>query len=309
MTGRIAALAVAVTAITTAVAFAAPDHTGSVEPNGPAFTWDGGPLTGGSATSDLESQVPCDPPGFCDRTLLKVEPGQMTVDISSTDPNSVDLDMFVFRSDKDGTEGKAVKSSAGSTANEHTSFEAEAGYYLVKVTPATAAGGTFKGKASELPLPPEPGETSFGNDPTLPSGGGGTTGGGSTGTTGGGQATSQANDLAPTTTAKRPGSRGVRALTGTARDRDGRVAYVDVALARVAGKGCQTLAASGKFVKIKKCTAPHFVRAKGTTSWKLSLKHALKPGKYVLYARATDNLGRADEGFGSANAKRFTVKK
>jgi hypothetical protein len=315
MTRRIALLAVAVTALTTAVALAAPDHTGSLTPNGPAFTWDGGPLTGGAATSDVEAAVPCDPPQACDQTLLKVDPGQATVDITSSDPNAVDLDMFVFRSDKDGNAGKSVKSSTGPSATEHVVFEADAGYYLVKVTPATAAGGTFKGKATELPLPPAPADQTFGNDPNLPSSGGGS-GGGSTGggtgtTTGGGtpQATSLANDLAPSTVAKKPGSRRVRALSGTARDRDGKVAYVDVALARVAGTGCQTLTASGSFVKIKKCTAPHFVRAKGTTAWKLALKRALKPGTYVVYARATDNLGRVDAGFGSANAKRFTVKK
>jgi hypothetical protein len=309
MIKRLAIVAAALAALATAaVALAAPDRTGTVAVGTP-YSWEGGPLTGAAATAEVEQEVPCDAPQQCDRTLLKAEPGQMTVDIKGDD-NAVDLDMFVYRSDKDGTVGKFIKSSTGSTAQEHTVFEAEEGYYLVTVTPATAAGAMLTGKASELPLPPAPADQTFGNDPTLPSGGSGGAGGGSTGggTSGGGQATSLANDLAPTTVARKPGSRNVRSLTGTARDRDGKIAYVDVALARVAGKGCQTLSASGKFVKIKKCTAPHFIRAKGTTSWKLSLKRKLKPGRYVVYAQATDNFGRADEGFGSANAKRFTVK-
>jgi hypothetical protein len=313
MTRRIALLAVAVTALTTAVALAAPDRTGSLTPDGPAFTWDGGPLTGESQYTDVEAVAPCDPPQACDRTLLKVEGGQVTVDTTSKDPNTTDLDMFVYRSDKDGTEGKSIKTSAGPTADEHAVFEADPGYYLVKLMPANATGGTYKGKATELPLPPVPADQTFGNDPNLPSSGGsggGSTGGGTGTTTGGGtgQATSQANDLAPSTTARKPRSRRVRALSGTARDRDGKIAYVDVAVARVVGKGCQTLTASGSFVTIKKCTAPHFVRARGTTAWKLSLKRALRPGTYVVYARATDNLGRVDAGFGSANAKRFKVK-
>ena len=311
MRTRIAIIAAALAALATAaVALAAPDRNGAVTAAGPAFTWDGGPLTGASETSDVEEKVPCDAPQACDQTLLKVDAGQMTVDTSSDDPSSQDLDMFIYRSDKDGTVGKFIKSSTGPDPNEHAVFEAEPGYYLVKVSAALAAGGTFKGKASELPLPPLPPEQTFGNDPNPPSGGStGSTGGGTGATSGGGPATSLANDLAPSTTAKKPKSRNVRSLSGTARDRDGRVAYVDVALARVVGKGCQTLTASGKFVKVRKCTAPHFLRAKGTTSWKLSLQRKLKPGKYVLYARATDNLGRIDAGFGAANAKRFVVKR
>ena len=316
MSKKIVLVAVLATALMTAVALAAVDRKGRLTAGGPAYTWTGGPLTGGSADSDVESQAPCDAPQACDRTLLQVDPGQVTIDTSSGDPNSVDMDLFVYKSDKDGAQGALVKSSAGGDPTEHVSFEAAAGYYLVKMTPAIAAGGTFKGKASELPLPPPPPEGSYGNDPSLPSSGGGSGGsGGSSGSAGAtdggtsGQATSQADDLAPSTVARRPGSRRVRALSGTATDRDGRIAYVDVALARVASKSCQTLTASGRFVKIKKCTAPHFLRAKGTTAWRLALKHALKPGRYVLYARATDNLGRVDAGFGAANAKRFTVKR
>jgi hypothetical protein len=315
MSKKILLVAVLATALFTAVALAAPDRKGSLTPGGPAFSWTGGPLTGTYADSDAEAQAPCDVPQTCDQTLLQVDAGQVTVDTSSDDPNSVDMDLFVYKSDKDGTQGDLVKSSAGGDPTEHVSFEATAGYYLVKMTPAIAAGGTYKGKASELPLPPPPSEQTYGNDPTLPSSGGGSQGAGgqdgsgSTSGSGGGQATSLADDLAPTTTARRPGGRRVRTLTGTARDRDGRVAYVDVGLVRIAGKRCSSLTASGRFVRIKKCGAPRFLRARGTTSWSLALRHALASGRYVLYARATDNLGRIDAGFGAANSKRFTIRR
>jgi uncharacterized delta-60 repeat protein len=53
----------------------------------------------------------------------------------------------------------------------------------------------------------------------------------------------------------------------------------------------------------KKCTPTKYLAAKGTTSWKYSLK--LKPGKYKLFVRAVDASGK----FGQSATKTFTLTK
>lgn len=310
---RIIAMAVAAMALLiTATAFAAPDRSGSVAPNGPAYAWDGGPITGAVATAEVGDSVPCDVPGKdCDDTLLTVEAGQAAVKTSSDDANSADLDLYVYRSDANGTEGKFIKSSTGPDASEQVTFDADAGNYLVRVVPATAADGTFKGEAKELPAVPRPPVTppDYGTDPA-PAGSGGGSGSGTT--TGGGtngSAAFPADDRAPDTKVTAPSTKkAIRSLHGTATDSDGSIAYVDVALVRVGAKSCKGLTVNGSFKKVKKCAAPRFLRAKGGKAWSLKLKHALTAGKYVVFARATDDQGRPEGGFGPANRRTFTVK-
>jgi hypothetical protein len=311
---RIIAMAVAAVALLiTATALAAPDRNGTIAVNGPAFAWDGGPLTGAVATAEVGDSVPCDVPGKdCDDTLLKVDQGQVSVKISSTDPNSADLDLYTYRSDASGAAGKFVKSSTGPDATEQVTFNGDAGYYLVRVVPATAAGGTFKGQASELPPIPQPPITppDYGTDPSTGSGGSGS--GSGTTTTGGGTNGSSsfpADDHAPSTKVATPSAKKrIRSLHGTASDSDGSVAYVDVALVRIGAKTCKGLTVNGNFKTVKKCAAPRFLRAKGGKTWSLKLKHALTPGKYAVFARATDDQGRPEGGFGPANRRTFTVK-
>lgn len=310
---RIIAMAVAAMALLiTATALAAQDRSGTITVNGPAYAWDGGPVTGAVATAEVGDSVPCDVPGKdCDDTLLTVDAGQVSVKTSSADPNSADLDLYVYRSDANATEGKFIKSSTGPDASEQVTFDAEAGNYLVRVVPATAAGGTFKGEAKELPPVPRPPVTppDYGTDPT-PSGGSGS--GSGTTTTGGGtngSGTFPADDRAPDTKVTAPSAKNaIRSLHGTATDADGSIAYVDVALVRVGTKSCKGLTAGGSFKKVKKCAAPRFLRAKGGKKWSLKLKHALTAGKYVVFARATDDQGRPEGGFGPANRRTFTVK-
>jgi hypothetical protein len=293
-------LALAAAALAAGSALAAPDRTGSVTVSGPTYAWDGGPVTGAVATAEIGDAVPCDIPGKdCDDTLLNAATGQMTVKISSDDPNSADLDLYAYHSNAQGEQGAFVKSSTGPDASETVTFEAEAGPYLVRVVPATAAGGTFKGEAKELPLPPrapDGGGPDFGNDPSLPPGSGGGAGG-----------TTRATDLAPTTTARALKFSQSRVLRGTARDSDGKVAYVDVALVRLFSHSCKGLTATGSWRKLRKCSAPSFLRARGTTSWHYTLRKPLAKGLYVVFARATDNLGRREGGFGPKNRVRFRV--
>ena len=42
-----------------------------------------------------------------------------------------------------------------------------------------------------------------------------------------------------------------------------------------------------------RCVPTRFLRAKGTTSWRLALSRRLPAGRYAIYARAVDIAGRA----------------
>jgi uncharacterized delta-60 repeat protein len=113
---------------------------------------------------------------------------------------------------------------------------------------------------------------------------------------------------------------------GTASDNAG-LAKVDIALLRRVGKtaafsrhkakpSCQWLRSGrAKFKRLKpkhgKCATPRFLRAQGTSSWVFRLRKGLPPGKYVLYARATDSSGNAETGFSAKQGNRiaFRVRK
>jgi hypothetical protein len=70
----------------------------------------------------------------------------------------------------------------------------------------------------------------------------------------------------------------------------GKVARVEVAISRKAGKGrCRFVTRSGKLTSARKCSKPVFLKATGTTRWSLSTK--LKPGKYTILVRARDAAG------------------
>jgi hypothetical protein len=307
---RIAALGLAALAalLVATTALGALNRKGSVTTSAP-YKWDGGPVTGVTTISNVNDVTPCDVPGKdCDDTLLNTAPGQVTVHINSSDANAPDLDLYVYRSDDQGTEGKFVRSSTGATAEEKVTFKAvSGGYFLVRVIPATATAGTYQGDATELPLPPTPTGGDYGTDPNVP--GGGSPGDGGSGGTGGGGTGGGApgDDLAPAAKVRHPAN-GFRSLSGTASDPDGKVAYVDVALVRVAGTHCRALRPGGRLKPIKKCTAPPFVRARGTTAWTLPLTRRLPRGAYVIYARATDNQGRGEDGFGPANRVRVSIR-
>ena len=280
---------------------AAADHTGSVSASAP-FKWHGGPLTGTFSTTDVYGNIPCDAPGNdCDDTLINVSvPSGSTAQatVSITGPDGNDLDLFVYQSDASGTVGDGVSSSAGSTADETTTFDVAPGYYLIRVVAATATAAEYDGDAKVVARP-APGEVNYGVDPADPNAG---SGGG-----GGGRATSLANDLAPASIAKAPRFSQSRLLTGTAADKDGEVVYVDVGLVRIRARGCTVLRANGRFRPLRKCSAPPLLRAKGTSRWHLTLPSRLPKGTYVVFSRATDNLGRREAGLNKRNRVRFRI--
>ena len=298
----IALLTALVAALAAATALAEPDRRQSMTAGGPAFTWQSGPLSGTFSTTDVYENVPCDAPGNdCDDTLLLLSTvggatAQGSVAIDGPNGSGNDLDLFVYKSDENGEPGAFVKSSAGGTADEQVTFEVDPGYYLVRVYAATGAAMTYKGVANVIARP-LPAEVDYGRDPADPS---------DTGSTGAPGAT-RANNVAPITTARALRNSQSRRLSGTARDRDGRVAYVDIALVRVLSRSCRGLTPTGAFRRLRKCSAPQFLRAKGTRSWHYNLRNRLPKGTYILYARATDNFGRRDAGFGKRNRVRFRI--
>jgi hypothetical protein len=307
-------VAAAALATTAATALAEPARNATLSPGGAGYSWDSPPLNGAAADSSLP--LPCGPGKDCDDTLIKLtDRGQLVVKISSEDPNARDLDLYLYKSDDSGEPGQVIKASTSPESNEQVTASITGGTYLARVVAATAVNGTYKGQASVGVLPPLDKDDSppdFGPDPAPGPGDSGSGSGGGTGTgTGGGQTggngetVAPVGNIAPETAVRRPTR---RALTGVARDRDGKVAYVDVAIVRVSGGKCTALRVGGRFRKISKCEAPPFLRARGTTSWKLKLKRPLKAGRYVVFAVATDEDGKAEGGFGSLNRRSFRIR-
>jgi hypothetical protein len=83
-------------------------------------------------------------------------------------------------------------------------------------------------------------------------------------------------------------------LAGSARDDScGGVTRVEVALARKAGNRCRFASARGRLGKKRACSKRVWLRAKGTSAWRLrlSFKPPLPRGTYVLQARGRDAAG------------------
>jgi hypothetical protein len=89
------------------------------------------------------------------------------------------------------------------------------------------------------------------------------------------------------------------------------VRSVDVAIRRL-GAGCRWLSSpSARFRRARgTCKRPAaWLRADGTTSWRLALRRALPPGRYVAYSRVRNRGGFREGRFSAAdrNMVRFTV--
>jgi hypothetical protein len=273
-----------------ASAGAAPARNGNLSAASPNYAWDGAVASGIAATADIHDALPCQAPvETCDETLIKIdEPGNLAVKIVGQGPGAVDLDLYVYVSDESGKPGKFMKSSTGATAEEQTTAEIEeAGYYLVQVTYATAFQAGYKGTSTFEALPAA--------TPPAPAGG-----------TGGTPA-----NVAPKTAISAPKGKVSRSklkgFRGTASD-DSAISKVQIGLVQVRGDTCKALTAKGTFAKLAKCTAPPLLAAKGTKSWTFKLRKPLPKGTYVLYARATDDKGLAEGGYGPQNKVSFTVR-
>jgi hypothetical protein len=100
-----------------------------------------------------------------------------------------------------------------------------------------------------------------------------------------------------------------RRAIGVAKD-DHQVVRVEVAVIRKRRGRCRELVSSGRrFSGWHKCRRPRsFLAAKGTTKWSYKLRPRLKPGYYVVYARAIDNSGRQQVSFGTKSRRPFRVR-
>ena len=256
-------LAVAFALGVAGTASAAPDRSGTLSASATDFKWTGQIGAGVTTLTTFHDTIPCNTPGHtCDYTLIHVTtPGKVTISTSAPgQPTTVDVDLWVYVSDANGTQGKQKGMSAKSTPdpNEQVSFTADTeGYYLAEAEYDIVAGGSYSGEAKL-----EPGVGIEANTPP---------------------------SVAISSPKKKVKSKAFKSISGTAAD-DSAVTKVEIAVVKGKGSKCQALTSSGKFKKAK-CTAPKFLAAKGTTTWSYKLKKKLKKGTYLVLVRASDDAG------------------
>jgi hypothetical protein len=71
----------------------------------------------------------------------------------------------------------------------------------------------------------------------------------------------------------------------------GKVARVEVAISRAAGRKCRFLTAAGGLTKARGCAKPVWLKAKGTTTWTFTAKRRLPRGSYTIQVRSRDAAG------------------
>lgn len=287
-TGAVAALAVCAAGATVAVA--APKRTTKLGNDTLTYSWEGGPVSGTPLVSTVDDSL----------VELTAE-GALTVTVAanaSTSP-AADLDVDLYKSDKDGAiSGDPLVSGAEAGNDEKvTAKNLKTGFYVVRVSAWSGVQEGFDGKASlapteTAPAPGEapPGETPPGSETPPPA-----------------PTAAPAADQTPDATITKASK---RSFSGTATDDKG-VARVEVALVKAGKKGkcTQLTSTKRKFGKLGKCAAPtKYLTAKGTTSWSLTLRKPLKKGRYTLYARAVDSAGQAQAGYAAANRRAFKIR-
>jgi hypothetical protein len=93
----------------------------------------------------------------------------------------------------------------------------------------------------------------------------------------------------------------------------GRVARVDVSIAQVRGKGraarCRFLTKRGTLTPYRKCSKPVFLRARGTASWRITVKpRALPAGRYRVVVRGVDAAKNRERPKKRRNVRYFNVR-
>jgi hypothetical protein len=288
---RVLSLALPTSLLVVAVALAEPARNTTMGPGATTYKWDASG-SGILGVQDLMDAVGCQP-GIheCDDTLIKVDvPGVLTVKTVDGDPTVLDTDLQLFLSDESGAPGTQLKESAAPTPTsvEAVSAEVDPGYYIARVDYAVGQGSV-------------PGEATFEPVAAAPP-------------TEGGGAPPSATNAPPSSkvsVSKKIKSKSLKTLKGTAKD-DGSVAKVEIGvLQMLKGGKCKQLSSSGSFRTVSgaRCTEPTaFLAAKGTKSWSYKLKKRFPKGRYVVFSRATDDKGSAEQGFGASNKRSFTVR-
>ena len=150
------ALAAAALLPAASAAAAPPDKQATLSDTTPTYQWTGGPGGGAVYTSTVSAKVPCNPVVFnCDYVLLKTTTlGDLNLTIGSTDQTLKDIDLHLYTSDDQGTQGDLWDESTGSTTDENLGeVDLPAGYWLVKVD-YYLGFGSYNGSAQFTPAPP-----------------------------------------------------------------------------------------------------------------------------------------------------------
>ena len=156
---RLAAAAGAVAAIAClgpAPALAAPDYTATLGAAKASFAWDGGPGTGILLDEAVSAKAPaCDIPGYdCEFLLVNLtDPGNLDFAITGDGaPTTHDIDLHVYFSDKDGTQGDLIGEGISSAPDEAVSTgDVDPGYYLAKIDYYASVAGSYKGTVAFTP--------------------------------------------------------------------------------------------------------------------------------------------------------------
>ncbi|MEA2272840.1 MAG: hypothetical protein QOI98_1548 [Solirubrobacteraceae bacterium] len=102
-------------------------------------------------------------------------------------------------------------------------------------------------------------------------------------------------------------------LRGSTKDRGcgttgkGHVSKVEVAVARPIGAHCRFVRPSGALGRTTSCTPRVFRPARGTATWRYTLRKRLAAGEYFAWARAKDAAGNVERA-GTKNRLRFRVR-
>ena len=283
------ALAVTVALSAASLAWAEADHNaGKLGGSVLTATWEG-TGSGVLGTQDAMDAAGCQP-GIhdCHDTLIEVtQPGTLTVKTSGGNGASDDTDLQLFSATPEGETKDELQESAQPTPtpNEQVSVRVKEGFYIARIDFAICAQCTIQGEAALKP-----------SGTATPAPGSGTT-------------PDPSQDAPPSVTVKKPGSKKVKTFKGTA---SSDTSKVEIGILKMKGKtSCQDVTSSGKTAShTGECTQPGvWIAAKGTTKWTAKLKRTLKKGKYVVFARATDDAGQTQGGYGKPNRKAFKVKR
>ena len=151
---RIVLAATAALAIAAPSALAAADQSFELTATAPTAKWEGAAqVTRGAPVYDETSRTAlgCDTPARpCDDVLLKVtEAGKLAIKVegAAAAAGTTDVDLYVYKSDAEGTEGEKLATAANS-GPDATSVKVTPGYYLARVDYYNAYGAGYAGSAT-----------------------------------------------------------------------------------------------------------------------------------------------------------------
>ena len=152
MRTRLIGLAVAAVALvcTSSAMAAPPEKQTTLNTATPSYTWNYGPATGVVTTSPVDSRVGCNAVLFsCDFVLIKTtQVGTLNLGITTADATLKDIDLHLYTSDADGTQGDLWSESVTAEATESIVEPGlPVGYWLVRVDYYLGAG-SYSGTAN-----------------------------------------------------------------------------------------------------------------------------------------------------------------